>query len=281
MQALLIWLILLFKLHLFMNLDKPPTKEAFYDKTTRRLIRFRKSEAATTIRASKAQKGMIVMAFGPIIRFDVGNLRIELAPIPKEEMGKFIEDGGLQAHTVTRYLGRMAPVLEDEHEWYDKVRTQKDSVVWGIWDITDGRKLIGSSSLHDIEGEHFRQATSGSLIFDTSYWGKGIARNAHKARTWYGFSQLGLTRIKSAVIVGNLASQRALEGSGYTKVYIERNEKYVNGAFHDLLCLECLNPDPIFWDRWWGKRNPTTLSLAGRNRTVSSLEWAKEHVTLL
>lgn len=223
---------------------------------------------------------MIIMAFGSIMHFEVGELKIELAPIPKEDVGRFIEDGGLQTHTVTQYLHRFAPVLEDEHEWYDRVRQQKDSVLWGIWDITDGRKLIGSTSLHSIEGEHFRQATSGSLIFDPSYWGKGIARAAHKARTWYGFTQLGLTRIKSGVIVGNHASRRALQGCGYTKVYIERNEKFVNGEHRDMLCLECLNPDPRFWDRWWGKRRPTTSSLAARDRTVESLKWAKAHVTL-
>ena len=222
------------------------------------------------------------MAFGPIMQFKVGELDIELAPIPKEEMSRFIENGGMQQHSVTQYLHRGAPVLEDEHEWYDKVRNQNDSVIWGIWVITtDGRKLIGSSSLHSIDGDHFRQATSGSLIFDTAYWRRGIARSAHKARTWYGFSQLGLSRIKSAVIVGNIASQRALMGSGYDKVYVERNEVFVNGKFHDKLCLECINPDPLFWDRWWGKCKPTKLSLSSRSRSLSCLEWAGTNVTLV
>ena len=221
------------------------------------------------------------MAFGPIMRFDVGEITIELAPIPRDLVGEIIANGGMQKHTVTQYLHRGAPVLEDEYEWYDKVRSQKDSVVWGIWDVTDGRKFIGTSSLHQIYGEHFRQATSGSMIFDTSYWGRGIARSAHKARTWYGFTQLGLTRIMSAVIIGNVASQKALEGSGYSKVYVERNEAFINGGFRDKLCLECLNPEPVFWDRWWGQRHPTKLSLSARERTLASLEWAKANVTLV
>ena len=223
------------------------------------------------------------MAFGPIMRFKVGDIAIELAPIPRDSAGEFIANGGMQTHTVTKFLGRrLAPVLEDEYDWYDKIRTQQDSVIWGIWDVTkDERILIGSSSLHNIEGEHFRQATSGSMIHRSEYWNKGIARAAHKARTWFGFTQLGLTRIKSAVIVGNIASQRALEGSGYSRVYIERNEHFVNGTFHDQLCLECLNPDPQFWDRWWGGCRPTKLSLSARDRTIASLQWAKNNVTLL
>jgi ribosomal-protein-alanine N-acetyltransferase len=222
------------------------------------------------------------MAFGPIMHFEVGDLKIELAPIPKENVGKFIENGGMQTHTVTQFLGhRAAPVDADEVEWWEKVRTQKDSLTWGIWDITGERKLIGSSALHGINGEHFRQATSGSMIFDTSYWRKGIAKSAHMARTWYGFTQLGLTRIKSAVIVGNIASQRALENSGYTRVYVERNEVFVNGKFHDMLCLECINPDPAFWKRWWGDNRPAQTSRAARMRTREALAWANKHVTLL
>jgi RimJ/RimL family protein N-acetyltransferase len=264
-----------------MNLDKPPTKEAYLKPNYPEAHPVSEIPKPSYQYMCPGTERTIVMAFGPIMRFDVGVIKIELAPIPREAMAEFIAKGGMQQHTVTQYLHRGAPVLEDEHEWYDKIRTQKDSVVWGIWDITDGRKLIGNSSLHSIFGEHFRQATSGSLIFDTSYWGKGIARSAHKARTWYGFSQLGLTRIMSAVIIGNHASQRALEGSGYSQVYIERNEVFVNGGFRDKLCLECLNPDPAFWKRWWGSRRPTKLSLDARKRTIASLDWAREHVTLL
>ena len=220
------------------------------------------------------------MSFGPIIRFTVSDIKIELAPLTKQSVQEFIVDGGLQTHSVHRYLTTTAQVAEDEDEWFEKTRVDKASITWGIWDISDGRKLIGSSALHGIGGETILQATSGSLIFRPEYWGKGIASAAHKARTWYGFNQLGLTRIKSGVLDGNVGSWKALERSGYTLVYIERNEKFVDGRYVDQLCLECINPDPIRWTLWWGTRRPTRKALEARKRTRNALSWAEDHVSL-
>ena len=76
------------------------------------------------------------MAFGPIMRFKVGDLDIELAPLTHESMSEFVNlshGGGMQRHQVTRYLGRrLAPTVEDEHEWFDKTRADRTSIVWGM-----------------------------------------------------------------------------------------------------------------------------------------------------
>ena len=84
------------------------------------------------------------MAFGPIMRFKVGELDIELAPLTRDSMSEFVNlsyGGGMQRHQVTRYLGRhQAPTVEDEHEWFDKTRATKNNLVWGIW-VIDGNEL--------------------------------------------------------------------------------------------------------------------------------------------
>lgn len=173
------------------------------------------------------------MAFGPTMRMNVpgkdgaDSLTIELAPLTSAVMGEFVEGAGrLQSLEVTRFLGRrLSPVVEDEMEWFEKVRKDKESVVWGVW-LVDGetRVLVGNTSLNAIETfpASVTQATSGVMIFKP-YWGKGIASRIHMARTWYAFSELGVTRIKSAVVQGNEASRRALEKCGYTLVYVEHN----------------------------------------------------------
>lgn len=234
------------------------------------------------------------MAFGPIMQFSVGELRIELAPLTKEVMPEFVSrvhGGGMQRRTVTRYLGtELAPTVEDEQEWFEKTRAVKDTILWGIWLVEDEgsvqkRTLIGNSALSGIDKDgHTRlihQATSGSMIFRPEYWGKGIASAAHKARTWYAFTQLGLHRIKSAVIQANKGSRIALERSGYTFVYIERNEQYSDGTFHHLDCLECLNPLDLFWQQWWNVDQPTRQAIAARKRTEAVLDWAQKNVELL
>lgn len=224
------------------------------------------------------------MSFGPRMQLRVGELDIQLAPLTREAMSEFVADGGMQDHMVTRYMmRRAAPVLEDEHEWYERVRSEKDSLVWGIWVVgTDGSKiLIGTSSLHNISGEHFRIATSGSMIFRQEYWRRGIAKHAHKARTWYGFRQMGLSVIRSAVVQDNIGSSKALQGSGYEVCATKRNFVFVDGKFLHEDELECVNPDPLFWDRWWGEDEVPANYQAARNRTLDALAWAEAEVKLL
>lgn len=230
------------------------------------------------------------MAFGPIMRFAVGELRIELAPLAKEDAAEFVNrahGGGLQRHSVTRYMGMgFSPTAEDEQEWVEKTRTAKNSVLWGIWVLQDNgeRLLIGNSVLTDIDNggpsQLIRHATSGSMIFRPDFWGKGIASAAHKARTWYAFQHMGLHRIKSAVVRENIGSRKALERSGYTFVYTERNEQYENGTFQHLDCLECLNPLDLFWSQWWHGDRPTRASREARRLTLEVMEWANQNVEL-
>ena len=232
------------------------------------------------------------MSFGPIMRFTVpkSGLKVELAPLTSESVQENINyehSGGMQRHSVTRYLGMStAPTAEDEQEWFDKVRKDPHKLVWGIWLLEKGeRTLIGVSSLDGIgqdgHAKFIRQATSGSQIFRTEYWGKGIASTAHKARVWYAFNQLGLHRIKSAVLQGNNGSAKALERSGYNYVYTERNEDYIDGQLRHLDCFECLNPLDTFWSQWWGEDEPTSESKKARELTRKAMAWADKNVELL
>jgi RimJ/RimL family protein N-acetyltransferase len=222
------------------------------------------------------------MAFGPIMQLKVGELTVELAPIAKSDLGEFVAPGMQQA-SISRYLRRRAaPVLEDELDWFEKTRSEVSSLVWGIY-IIDGDKriLIGDTALQDITDDHFIQSVSGSMIFKKEYWGRGIASAIHKARTWYVFYHLGHDRIKSAVVHGNVASRKALEKSGYTPVFIERNTVFVNGKFCHQDNLECLNPSEQSWRRWWGGERPPRHSLDARQKTLEAMEWALGNVTLL
>lgn len=222
------------------------------------------------------------MAFGPIMQLTVDELSIELAPIDKESVSAFVSPG-LQQASVSNYLAMgVAPTLEDEQEWYEKVRTEKDSRVWGIW-VTekDKRTLIGTTALNDIRRDHVHLATSGSLIADHSYWGRGIASHIHKARTWYAFRHLGLHCVRSEVLHGNIGSSKALERSGYEVTHVERNVKFVDGSLRNADHLECVNPNDPFWSQWWHGDRPTKRFIGARQRTSEALEWAEQNVKLL
>lgn len=221
------------------------------------------------------------MAFGPIMRLTVGELGIELAPIHKDDLGEFVSPGMQQA-SITKYLNHhIAPVYEDEVEWFDRVRAEKDSLIWGIYVIQgEKRQLIGNTGLQGITTTPLLQSTSGSMIFRKDYWGRGIASSVHKARTWYAFTQLGHIRIKSAVVQGNEASLKALVKCGYTVVYTERNTAFVDGELRHQDNLECLNPSEKAWAMWWGNNEPTPEALKAWQKTIDSLAWAEENVSL-
>lgn len=222
------------------------------------------------------------MAFGPIMQLKVGELDIELAPLTKESMAAFISPG-MQRASISKYLAySVAPVLEDEQEWFDKTRQAQDSLVWGIWVKNgDEKTVIGTSALHNRSMDPIKIAGSGSMIFDSAYWGKGIASSIHKARTWYAFQHMGLTCIRSGVIQGNVASLKALQKSGYSLVSVERNMVFVDGALRHADNLECINPGEAAWRHWWGTDRPTKLAREARLRAQDAMTWAEQNVTLL
>lgn len=222
------------------------------------------------------------MALGPIMKLKTSTgMHLELAPFTREETLKFID--GFARHTVTQYLSTAtAQSKETEEEWYDKMVHDKESRVWGIWAGNDSeRRLVGSFDFKNIDREALPQATNGIIIFDQSYWGKGIATAVHRAALLYAFNQLGLVRVKSAVLHGNGASLHSMEKSGFRVVYTERNTHFRDGAFRHQDNLECLNPDDWAWRQWWGDDRPTRKAVEARARTLEALKWAEQNVELL
>ncbi len=221
------------------------------------------------------------MAFGPImtVRTDTG-LRLELAPFTREEVVQFAD--GLSRKSVTRFLSSSAAAqtAETEQAWYDQMIGDKTRLVWGIWVIGDERKLIGSFDFKNIDREILAQATNGILIVDKSYWGKGVATAVHKTSLAYAFKQLGIVRVKSAVFQGNSGSLKAMEKSGFTVVYTERNTHFRDGSPRHQDNLECLNPDDWAWRLWWGDDRPTRRAVEARAKTLDALQWAEASVEL-
>ena len=227
------------------------------------------------------------MSFGPIMKFKTATgIHVELAPFERDEVTQLTR--GQQQLGVLRYMGmaNMAQTDGLEQDWYDKAAKKAKDVLWGIW-VVEGknRKLIGATSINEI-GPHvasqpnITQGTTGISIADTRYWGRGVASAAHKARTYFAFQQLGIIRLKSAVAQTNRASRIALERSGYSYVYTERNFQFVDGCYVHEDNLECLNPDDWAWRLWWGDDRPTRKAIEAREHTRQALAWVQQNVEL-
>jgi len=212
-------------------------------------------------------------------------LRVELAPLKREDMPEFVKDGGMQSYEVLKFLGRTtAAVLEDEYDWFEKVRKDKDDLVWGIYVIDgDSRIIIGTTGLHDIKSAMWapcKTGTSGFMIFRSEYWRQGMAGACHRARTMYAFDVLGLVAIRSGVIFENEASRRAVESVGYVVHHTDRMHGLYMGEPRQDYALSCVNPDKYVWAYWWRSERPAKKWRDARVKTTAALKWARENVVL-
>jgi RimJ/RimL family protein N-acetyltransferase len=145
---------------------------------------------------------------------------------------------------VTRYLVTRHPTSpKQQEEWFEQMAASPDDVIWAMVSATDG-ELIGKVSFHRISWRS-RHAELGYVIGERDRWGKGCATEAIGLATTYALLELGLHKVWATVIVGNEASRRALERNGYRQCALFREDRYVEGRWHDLWVGEILKEE---WD---------------------------------
>ncbi len=105
----------------------------------------------------------------------------------------------------------------------DSIVTPKDSskLRFGIW---DGNVMVGSNNLTPTEDG---QAELGSWV-GSEFIGQRYAGRARKLLVEYAFDQLGLKEVFCMITIGNEASRRSVERSGFTYAGEEDGQwKYV------------------------------------------------------
>jgi ribosomal-protein-alanine N-acetyltransferase len=146
--------------------------------------------------------------------------------------------------TVTRYmLTRYPTSLRKQEEWIEQMASSPDDVLWAMVRAADG-ELIGNVGLHRIAWRH-AHAELGYVIGEREQWGKGHATEAVRLATTYAFLELGLRKVWARVIVENEASGRVLERNGFRACGLFRQDRYLEGRWHDLAVFEILREE---WD---------------------------------
>jgi RimJ/RimL family protein N-acetyltransferase len=178
--------------------------------------------------------------FGPKLRLEENNFGVTLTPLKKEWLKYYAE--GMSSLSINMFTnGTYGYTIEDEEDWYQKIRTDKQSVLWAI--IPDGSDLpVGSTSLHGIDSVSGSSST-GIIIFDQNWWGKGVASRAHLLRTWFAADILCRLTIQSTVREPNTASRKALERVGYIVTGRTLRNAYRQGEYIDTLHLTWLHPE--------------------------------------
>ncbi len=163
-----------------------------------------------------------------------------LRPGTKDDIPELVKHfSSMRVHMYTN--GLFGQTLESELDWYDKTRNDKSGCTWFI-QPESSQVAIGVTSLHDFNNSD-GGCTSGIIIWDSTWWGKGVASAAHLARTLFAADYLNKYSIQSCVRTENNASRKALERVGYTIWGTEPVDDYRAGRWLDTYHLKWFHPE--------------------------------------
>lgn len=149
---------------------------------------------------------------------------------------------------VTFFLSMIYPIDKiAEEKWFDNLSNNKNNIALAIETLKG--EFIGTMGLHDINWQN-RTATTGALIGEKKYWGKGYGTEAKMLMLNYAFNTLNLRKINSLVISYNQRSLRYSLHCGYEIEGRKKKEIYKNGRYWDLIQLGLFKNQ---WLKIWKK----------------------------
>ena len=142
---------------------------------------------------------------------------------------------------VTRWLAEMSapPTLEEEYEWYERRRSDPDSLMWAI-EMVDGR-LVGSTELR-LEPAR-RKAEFGIVIGDKGSWNGGLGTEALRLVLAYAFGELELNRVELTTAEENERAIRSYEKVGFAREGLKRQDRVVDGRFGNTVLMSILSKE--------------------------------------
>lgn len=178
--------------------------------------------------------------YGPYFGVKAGEISLTLRPFCKNDLQCVAEGfSRLDVHMFTNTL--FAQVYDNELEWFDRTRKSEDVVSWAI--VPNGLDYpIGITALHDIRSFD-GVCSSGIVIWNRNWWGRGVASAAHLVRTRFAADFLTRVIIKSCVRSDNIASIKALQKVGYSIWGSEPLSGYKDAYWMETHHLKWFHPD--------------------------------------
>ena len=181
---------------------------------------------------------------------------------------------------VRNSLGSQLPKNEADEREFVQSRTKGNNIVLII--EVDG-KPIGTMGLHGIKYPD-ATATTGAMIGEKEYWGKGFGTDAKMALLDYAFNTLGLRRIKSEAIAFNKRSIAYSLHCGYVLEGVRKKEVFRNGTFHDLVLLAATRKTWLPYFTKWKKgvkaaKADVTKAERCAKKVTSSKRKAKQNIS--
>lgn len=169
---------------------------------------------------------------------------VELRPLLEEDVTLLLR--WINDPEVNMYLQVYLPMMEaDEREWIQNLHKQKAENI--VFMIVTGGKPIGTMGLHGIDYRN-RRATTGTLIGEKEYWGKGHGTKAKMLLLEYAFNTLNLRKVCSNAYAFNERSIRYSKRCGYREEGRLRQHHFALGKYWDTICLSVFKED---WEPLW------------------------------
>jgi len=145
---------------------------------------------------------------------------------------------------VAKFLAHRKPCTRgDEEKWFDNLSNRKDDIILAIEDIEKPGIIIGDMGIHQIDWMS-RIATTGAVIGDKNYWGKGYGSDAKMVFLDYAFNELNLRKICSRVIGFNGRSVAYSKKCGYHEEGRLKEHHFRSGQYWDEILLS------VFCEDW-------------------------------
>lgn len=163
--------------------------------------------------------------------------RLVLRAFCNEDMSDYIKI--IHDPQVQQFLGGGVKLFNEEphiSNWLNNINARllksKTVFTWCV-EFKSENKVIGRI---DLGGFIKKSMAEISYYFSMEYWGMGLATEAVKEVTRFGFDELKLHRIQAAVMPDNISSLKVLKKVGYSEEGVLK--KYLFGkGFHDTVML--------------------------------------------
>lgn len=142
---------------------------------------------------------------------------------------------------VRKYLGR-TPMPRNLEQVEDRIKsvTEDDSIIQFI--IEKEGDPVGTIALFDIDRD-YRHAEFGAFMVKPEIHGKGVGTRALEMLLEYAFDELNMHKVIGGYIEDNGASRKVQEKFGFKEEGIQKDMKYRDGEYLDLVRMGLLEDE--------------------------------------
>lgn len=128
-----------------------------------------------------------------------------------------------------------------EKKWVEDTIFNSRNIKLAVCEV-NSNKYIGNVYATDIDQTN-RSCTTGVLIGNREYWGRGYASEAYRLLLDYLFNERNVYRVQAYVLESNEASMKMHQKVGYKIEGTLRQSVYKNGRYQNQVLLSLLKEE--------------------------------------